>query len=146
MEMAFLCSTWSKDRSTKVGAVIADGNNFVSNGINGYPRGVEDRDDPRELKYLKTLHAEENAIFNANRSVKGCSIFATHLPCPNCCAKLIQVGIKEVYIPVQTEDYLSRWGEAVAISKDMFAEVSVDVIQIDFSVQAFQDRVASCCS
>ena len=35
--------SWSKDPSTKVGAVIVDDKNrIVSVGYNGFPRGVED--------------------------------------------------------------------------------------------------------
>jgi dCMP deaminase len=133
MDMAFMVATWSKDPSTQVGAVIIDGNHIVSMGFNGYPHGVEDRADDREIKYLKTIHAEENAILHANRNINGCSLFATHLPCPNCCAKIIQVGISQVFIPHQTDDYLSRWGDKVKVSMGMFNECGVSVIQMERS-------------
>ena len=48
-------STWSKDPSTKVGAlIISEDRNIVSTGYNGFPRGIEDTEERlnnRELKY-----------------------------------------------------------------------------------------------
>ena len=55
LKLAELVSTWSKDPSSKVGAVIVDDKNrVISLGFNGLPRGVEDtkeRLNTRELKY-----------------------------------------------------------------------------------------------
>lgn len=63
-QMAELVGSWSKDPSTQVGAVITKQNRIVSVGFNGYPHGISDSasTDDRDMKYLKTLHAEENAI------------------------------------------------------------------------------------
>ncbi len=110
-QMAELVASWSKDPSTQVGAVIAKNNRIISVGFNGYPHGISDSADidEREMKYLKTLHAEENAILFAKRDLDGCDIYVTHFPCPNCAAKIIQTGIKKVHCPEQSEDYLSRW-------------------------------------
>ena len=59
----------SKDRSTKVGAIIVGPDQGVrSTGFNGFPRGVNDNVDARHerpAKYLYTEHAERNAIYNA---------------------------------------------------------------------------------
>ena len=61
-------STWSKDPSTKVGAlIISEDRNIVSTGYNGFPRGIEDTEERlnnRELKYKFILHAEMNCIMN----------------------------------------------------------------------------------
>lgn len=110
--MAELVGSWSKDPSTQVGAVITHGNRIVSVGFNGYPHGISDSADidDREMKLLKTLHAEENAILFAKRDLSGSDIWVTHFPCPNCAAKIIQTGISAVHCPEQTEDFLSRWG------------------------------------
>jgi dCMP deaminase len=134
MQMAFTCASWSKDPSTKVGAVISEGNRIISMGFNGYPHGVEDTLDPREVKYMKTLHGEENALLHAQRDLRGCALFATNMPCPNCAAKIIQVGITDVYAPPQTEDYLSRWGEKVKVSLDMFVQAGVTVHHVDMDL------------
>lgn len=129
-QMAEMVGSWSKDPSTQVGALIVEGNRVVSLGFNGYPHGVGDSADmdEREVKYLKTIHAEENAILFAKRDLSGCAVFVTHFPCPNCSAKIIQTGIKTVYCKTQTEDYLSRWSDKIAVSEDMFSQAGVEVI------------------
>jgi len=62
-------ASWSKDPSTKVGAVIADQNNrIVSMGYNGLPVGVKDhteRYSDRERKLAMIVHGEMNAILFA---------------------------------------------------------------------------------
>ena len=128
-QMAELVGSWSKDPSTQVGAVITQGNRVVSVGFNGYPRGVGDSADmdDREIKLLKTIHAEENAILFAKRDLTGCEIFVTHFPCPNCAAKIIQTGISTVHCQTQNEEFLSRWGEKFKISEAMFDEAGVRV-------------------
>ena len=129
IQMAELVASWSKDPSTQVGAVITEHNRIVSLGFNGYPHGISDSasTDSRELKLLKTLHAEENAILYAKRDLSGCEIWVTHFPCPNCAAKIIQTGINAVHCPEQSEDFLSRWGDKVALSETMFNQAGVAV-------------------
>ena len=62
-------SSWSKDPSSKIGAIIVgDKGQIISQGYNGFPRGVidsEDRYNQRETKYKLVVHAEMNAILNA---------------------------------------------------------------------------------
>ncbi|PMH44511.1 cell division protein DedD [Vibrio sp. 10N.286.49.B3] len=128
-QMAELVASWSKDPSTQVGAVITKKNRIVSVGFNGYPHGVSDSvaTDSRDMKLLKTLHAEENAILFAKRDLDECDIWVTHFPCPNCAAKIIQTGIKSVHCPEQSEDFLSRWGDKIKVSQDMFEQSGVTI-------------------
>ncbi|WP_413700142.1 deoxycytidylate deaminase [Psychromonas sp. KJ10-10] len=129
LQMAELVASWSKDPSTQVGAVITEHNRIVSLGFNGYPHGISDSaiTDNRELKLLKTLHAEENAILYAKRDLKGCEIWVTHFPCPNCATKIIQTGISVVHCTEQSEDFLSRWGDKIQLSEEMFNQSGVKV-------------------
>lgn len=125
-------STWSKDPSTQVGATIVDDNcRIVSQGYNGFPRGVfddENRYNNRELKYKLVVHAELNAILNAlynGASVRNCSIFIHNLPVCNECAKaIIQSGIKNVYIDTEISE---RWSDSWKLSVMMFNESNVNV-------------------
>lgn len=128
-QMAVLVGSWSKDPSTQVGAVITERNRIVSVGFNGYPHGITDsaQSDDRDMKLLKTLHAEENAILFSKRDLTDCDIWVTHFPCPNCAAKIIQTGIATVNCPEQSADFLSRWGEKIKISQDMFEQAGVIV-------------------
>ena len=100
LEQAELIAGWSKDPSTGVGAVIVDPKNrVVSQGFNGFPRACADDADllaDRDEKLRRTLHAEQNALLFAHRSVEGCTVYVTHPPCARCAAMLIQSGIKRV--------------------------------------------------
>jgi len=145
MEMAFLCASWSKDPSSKVGAVITQGNRIVSQGFNGYPHGVTDNpDNPRELKYQLTIHAEANALLHSKRDLTGCSIFATHYPCPNCTAMIIQSGITHIYVPEQNDDFLSRWSDQIAVSNTMIDEVGIVVTEVAGFAESNQKTSCSC--
>ena len=128
INLAKLVSTWSKDPSTKVGAVIVDDDNrIVSIGYNGFPKGVKDdeRLDNRDLKYKMVLHAEENAIFHANKILEGCTIYTYPLlPCSNCAARIIQVGIKRV-VSVPFDE--PRWQENLSLSVGLLEEAGVEV-------------------
>ena len=94
----------SKDPSTQAGAVIVDQNNVVVGlGYNGFPRGVDNDKFPWEregdflnTKYAYVCHSEENAVYNSNKSTKGCKIYCTLFPCNECAKTLIQNGIVEV--------------------------------------------------
>lgn len=103
MDLAKHFASWSKDRSRKVGCVIIDEDKgLVSQGWNGFARGVNDDIDERHdrpQKYEWTKHAEENAFLNAARkgiSVKGCTIYIPWFPCANCAGDIVQTGIKNV--------------------------------------------------
>lgn len=73
LELATVISSWSKDPSTQVGAVIVDDDNrVISIGYNGFPKGIKDdhRLSNRDLKYEMVVHAEANALLFANAPVK----------------------------------------------------------------------------
>jgi dCMP deaminase len=132
-------STWSKDPSRKIGAVIVgEHGQILSQGYNGFPRGVfdlPDRYDDRPTKYKYVVHAEMNAIYNATlNGVKchGSSLYVWGLPvCSECAKGIIQVGIKHVYIPKSVFGVNAMWDEAFEFSKSMFAEAGVGVYVIE---------------
>ena len=126
-EIAELVSSWSKDPSTKVGAIIVgDKGQIIAQGYNGFPRGVEDleeRYNHRETKYKFVVHAEMNAILNAlynGSSVVGASIYIHNLPvCQECAKAIVQSGIAKVFIDTEIS---GKWMDAWQISKTMFKE------------------------
>jgi dCMP deaminase len=75
LELAQLVSRWSKDTSTKVGAVIVTPENVViSIGYNGFAKRMPDAEEhyaDREEKYSRIVHAETNAILFARTDVRG---------------------------------------------------------------------------
>lgn len=127
MDMAFLVASWSKDPSTKVGAVIVDTNNrVVSLGYNGPPRGVEDDATiDRDTKLRRTIHAEKNAILFARGGTAGCTLYVTHHPCGPCAAVIAQVGIDRVVIPSGESTLSHRWAADICEAARMFHQAGV---------------------
>ena len=106
MNVARLASWRSKDPSKKVGCCIVDGksNRILSIGYNGFPRGVPDgalpwdKDGPwLQTKYPYVVHAEANAILNADVSLRGATVYVTLFPCNECAKLLVQAGVKQIY-------------------------------------------------
>lgn len=133
LEIAEFISTWSKDPSTKVGAVIADKDNrIVSTGYNGFPKNVKDtveRYKNRDVKYKIILHAEENAIAYAKRDLTDCTLYISGLPpCAHCASLIIQSGIKTVV--VRKQEVPERWIESMELSKQILKEAGVKLIEI----------------
>ena len=125
-------STWSKDPSTKVGAVvIGNDGEVLAQGFNGFPRGISDnsaRLKDRERKYKLVVHAEMNSIYNAGLngvSLKDSTLYVYGLPVCNECAKgIIQVGIKTV-VAMRPKDYNKDWDESIKDAEALFKEAEV---------------------
>jgi dCMP deaminase len=134
MDMARHVAAWSKDKSTKLGAVIVDDENTIlSIGYNGFPRGSNDNIEERyerPQKYLYTEHAERNAIYNAVRhgvSLKGSTIYVPMFPCVDCARGIINSGIKRVitYEPNFNDE---RWGDSFKVSHQLFEECGIKTV------------------
>jgi dCMP deaminase len=132
LEHAKNIASWSKDPSTKIGAVAVKNRNVISAGYNGFPRGIEDSEvrlNVRQLKYRYVVHAEMNVIYNASFngvSLQGSSLYVYGLPVCSTCAKgIIQVGITEVFI--RTEKQIPEvWVQEWESTKEMFLEAGVE--------------------
>lgn len=129
-------SSWSKDPSSQVGAVITDGNRIVSLGYNGFAAGVNDtpaRLEDRNCKLNLTIHAEENAMIFAKRDITGCTVYVTHPPCPRCAAKLVQEEVSRIVFLAPSDDFLSRWSDDIALSLEMYAEAGIEHVSYDLA-------------
>lgn len=127
LQLCELVASWSKDPSTKVGAVIVDNDNrVISLGYNGFPKGVIDdvaRYSNRDEKYKYVVHAERNAIVFAKQNLKECTIYTwPMMPCSACAGIIIQSGIKKV---VSIENKNERWTEEFLFSSNMFREAGI---------------------
>lgn len=139
LKIAKEVSEWSKDPSTKCGAVIVDNKRrIISTGYNGFPRGINDSDDRlfnRDLKYRMTVHSEVNAIISAKTDIKGFTIYSYPIPpCERCAVELIQAGISTVVSIKMSEDIRSRWEQSVGLSRELFDEVDINYIEIDSDI------------
>ncbi len=141
MELAFLISTWSKDTSTKTGAVVIGPDREIrATGYNGLVRGVDDNIPERmerPTKYDFFEHAERNAVYNAcltGTSLKGCTLYATHSPCTDCARAIIQAGIKTVVtnkIIIDENTPKGTWRDKLEYSAQMFKEAGVEYIELE---------------
>lgn len=135
LDLAFSVAAWSKDPSTRVGAVIARPDRTIASlGFNGFPRRTDDAEhlyQDRDEKLRRTVHAELNAILSSHEPVRGHTIYTTFHPCSGCAAAIIQAGIKRVVCAFH--GIPDRWMADFASSRAMLeeAEIAVDVIVVE---------------
>jgi len=130
LDLAKLVSSFSKDPSTKVGAIIYNPsrNSIITTGYNGFPRGTLDTPalyEDRTQKYPRVVHAEANAIVEAaSQGVSTClaTLAITHPPCSDCAGLIIQAGIKNI-IYEHTGDDMKRLNGVQAMQ--MFMEAGI---------------------
>ena len=132
LELAKNISQWSKDPSTKVGAVtVGKQGQILSQGFNGFPRNIDDSDErlndrPNKLKYVD--HAEMNCIYNAclnGVSLKDSDLYVYGLPvCSDCAKGVIQVGVKRVFMCYPT-NVIDKWQASFEDTKKMFDEAGI---------------------
>jgi dCMP deaminase len=127
LELAKHVAQWSKDPSTKTGAVIvAPHGGVVGLGYNGFAKGVEDspeRWNDRETKYKIVVHCERNAMLFAQRDLTGSTLYTwPFMSCGPCAGMVIQAGIKRCVAPFNDNP---RWQADFALTMQMFKEAGV---------------------
>ena len=137
LSMADLVSGWSKDPSTKVGAVIVTPENVVvSIGYNGFAQAMPDVKSHyanREEKYSRIVHSETTAIVLARKDVRDHTIYVTLPPCDRCAVTIIQAGIMRVVCAEATDDGVKeRWQTLFDKSAKYFEEsgVKFDIVKM----------------
>lgn len=122
---------WSKDPSTKVGAVlVGNDRRKVTFGYNGFPPGIADTPDRlsnRDTKLLYTQHAERNALDNALFDTDSATLYCTFFPCCDCAKSIISKGILRVVAPIPSSEQEEKWGESFRTTRMMFVEAGVMV-------------------
>lgn len=133
--LARVIAGWSKDPSTRVGAVVVRDRRILSMSYNGLPTHVGDdleRLQNREVRLSMTVHAEANSIAYAARHgvcLVGATIYVWPLmTCSQCAAQLIQAGVSRVVVPNFVEPI--RWQESFDTARLMFCEAGVAVARI----------------
>lgn len=133
LNLAKEVSTWSKDPSTKIGAVaVGKHGQILATGYNGFPRGIKDsfeRLENRETKYSYMIHGEINCIYNATLtgvSLDNATLYVYGLPvCSECAKGVAQVGIKKVFAchpPIIS----TKWEQSNLLTKSIFEEIGID--------------------
>lgn len=128
-------SQWSKDKSTRTGAVIVDPlRRIVSTGYNGFPQGAADDEalyEDREYKYAHIVHADMNALLFAKRDVSGFTLYTVPmLPCADCFKHFAQAGIARCVAPVLTDPgLLERWGPSIEKVRQYAREMDITITE-----------------
>jgi len=71
IKLAKEIASWSKDPSTKVGAIAVNDKRIIATGYNGFPKGIEDSNNrlsDRETKLAFMVHAEKKSNLQCNLS------------------------------------------------------------------------------
>ena len=141
MGVAMLAARRSKDPSTQVGAcIVSQDNIIISTGYNGMPKGCSDDEFPwersgeeGETKYPYVVHAELNAVLNANgRDLRGSKLYVALFPCNECAKAIIQCGIREiVYLSDKYKDTMGNLA-----SKKMLDAAGVKYTRLESNVQS----------
>ena len=134
LDLARFVADWSKDPSTRVGAVaVGETPNLLSLGYNGFPPGVADLPDrlhDRDTKYRLVVHGEINALINAQ--FRPVTLYVTHPPCVRCTVQILAYRSVRRVVSVRPDaDMLSRWGADFEESRRLFAEAGVTLDLFD---------------
>jgi dCMP deaminase len=133
-------SRWSKDPSTKVGAVIMRSDHAVlATGFNGFSPGHPDLPEQyadRTYKYAHVRHAEANALGFISFRALGCTMFTSFPSCPGCLRLCAQSGIIRVVQPTlptqgKTKKWIKEWTDRIDRSKEYAASVRLDLEYLD---------------
>lgn len=138
MILAMATAEFSKDPSTKVGAVISHGDSVISTGYNHIsPRFDQNREllEDRSWKYPRIIHAEKAAIRNAwtwGHTLNGSVMHVTHQPCDHCALDIIDAGISRIITRPVDPEMLERW-PGMKLAQTLFKEAGVSLLFHDFT-------------
>jgi dCMP deaminase len=134
LELARQWSTWSKDPSTKTGAVLVRDDSVLGSGFNEFPWKM--RDDPalyadREQKYSRIVHCEVNALIAAARSIDGATLYTwPFMSCDRCVVQMIQAGVVRFVAPAAAPDAATRWEPVFVKTRAYIAEAGLDLVEV----------------
>jgi dCMP deaminase len=110
------------------------------------PKGCSDDEFPwaregADTKYPFVVHAELNAILNANgRDLRGSRIYVSLFPCNECAKAIIQSGIREIrylsdkYADTPSTQASKRMLNAAGVKLTQLTP-TVDTLTLDFRVK-----------
>jgi dCMP deaminase len=132
LELAETVAGWSKDPSTKTGAVIVrPDKTVVSLGYNGFPRRIKDDKklyENREAKYKRVVHCEMNALISSRERIEGYTLYTwPFFSCARCVVHFIQAGIDRCVAPKIPEELKERWEKELELAVALCKEANVEV-------------------
>lgn len=134
MEIAEVVKKRATCSRRQVGAIVVREKRILASGYNGAPSGIEHCDVAGCLReelnvpsgerheLCRGLHAEQNAIIQAalhGISIKGGTVYVTHMPCIICAKMMINAGITRI---VFQGDYPDSFSEKMLLEAGVLFE------------------------
>lgn len=136
-DLACHVATWSKDPTTKVGAIVVGRNRRdIALGYNGFPPGVVDTPEryaDRPTKYVFTQHAERAVLDNARFDLQGATLITTMFPCVECAKSIAAKGIVHLVTPKMPKPLPGEpsWRDLLLHSLTILKECDIQVTFVD---------------
>lgn len=136
IRLAFHVASWSRDPSTKVGAVITRPDySVLTLGFNHFPPEVPDTAAnyaDREFKHKHVRHAEVDALAQLpNRLAPDCFVYTSFPVCPACVEALGVAGVARIVEPPLRSDgkdefWFREWRTKIIESMRLSDEYGID--------------------
>ena len=132
VDLARHIAGWSKDPTTKVGAVlVGTDRRDIAIGYNGFPPGIADTDErlgDHDTKLALTQHAERNVLDNASFDATGATLYTTFFVCSECAKSVVSRGIRKVICPPPAEH--EPWATDAQWTRQLFQEAGIILYEI----------------
>lgn len=133
--IAMVVSKRSTCPRANVGCVIVKDGIAIATGYNGSPHGQKHCTDIGCVILNKhcvaTIHSEVNALLHATMSVRGATMYCTHLACMDCCKLIVNSRVaKLVYVNEYRDDRCANYDVANQVDYLRYAGVVVNRIDI----------------
>lgn len=133
LNVAKLISSWSKDPSTKVGAIaVSSHRRILAQGYNGLPAGIDDDKfnmNDRISKYEMIIHAESNVIYNACNSGVSLKLTTIYIygmfPCPECIKAMAQVNVARIVFRLGFSKNTGVWKTRFDLSREIMHDLGI---------------------
>ncbi len=130
LQMAHLVSSFSKDPSTKCGAVIMRPDKTIASaGYNGFPAKLKDYPahyNNRTAKLARVIHCEMNALLHAKQDIAGCTLYTfPFLTCDRCTVHMIESGIVRLVTLKADPDREKRWKDSFQAARNFWMEAGI---------------------
>lgn len=135
--LAKYVASWSKDPSTKVGAVLVRPNNSVAaTGYNGFPPGHDDSPElyaDRAYKYEHVVHAEINALNFFGQRAVGFTLYTSFPCCSRCTEEAGKAGITRIVsFQLSTEgrspEWIEHWREELRRAEEVAKRYEIELV------------------
>jgi len=117
MMLSKLAAVMATCPKRRVGSIIVKDKRILTTGFNGAPPGLPHCTEVGCLLFenegtscRRVIHAEENAVLQDSKNIRGATLYTSYLPCVDCMKAIVSAGIAEV---VYEEEYPGTKGRYI---------------------------------